>query len=372
MVFKTENNKPFKLRILHISARADIGGGPKHLHDLSKTMSKNYDSYQVIAAPNDTFFPAFKQIANKVVELPHRKLELKKLMELRKLVKDKEINIIHSHGRGAGIYSRLLSYMTNARVVHTFHGIHQVKNFIGLAKDMFDKIFAHRVDHYICVSTDEQKKAEEALYLAYDSKSSVILNGVDTEKFASISPKVNSSEKYLLGTLCRFNFQKGIDIAIECINKNQSFFRSQKIIYIIQGDGEDFHVLKERVEELKLEDIIKLPGPTREPIKFFEKIDAYISFSRWEGFPLSVIEAMAAKKPCILSNVPGHQTFIENELCLSFQLDNDNKLLSNIKNLIHSIETSHNLQNKAISFIQKELTLKKMSEKTCAIYKSLQ
>lgn len=341
------------------------------MYDLSKTMSKNYDCYQIIAAPKDTFLPAYKEIAHKVVEIPHRKFDFKKLIELRNLVIEKEINIIHSHGRGAGIYSRLLSYMTNAKVVHTFHGIHQVKSFIGLAKDMFDKIFAHRIDHYICVSADEQKKAEEALYLAYDSKSSVVLNGVDTEKFSKVSSPDLSKNEFIIGTLCRFNFQKGIDLAIVCLERNQQFFRENRIKYLLQGDGEGFEEMKKLVEEKGLSDIIQMPGATNNPTEFYEKVNAYVSFSRWEGFPLSVIEAMAAKRPCILSDVPGHQTFIENNLCLSFNIDNFDKFIECLDVLIKNNEQMNGLICSASKYISGNLTLERMTASTQKIYNDL-
>lgn len=360
---------PIKKRILHISVRADIGGGPKHLHDLAKTLDKNFDCYQVIAAPNDTFFPAYKEIAHKVIEIPHRKFSWKKFLELRQLIIQKEINIIHSHGRGAGIYSRLLSYCTDAKVVHTFHGIHRVSNFIGFLKDMFDRLFSHRVNHYICVSEDERKKAEQSLYLDYDSKSTVVLNGVDTANFKDISFPL--TDHYHIGCLCRFNFQKGIDLAIDCFEQNQKFMRDHQIQIHIQGDGEDFDELAARVQEAKLNDFVHLPGATKNPIEFFKKIHAYISFARWEGLPLSVIEAMAAKRPCLISNVPGHQTFIENNLSLGFELDHPESFIQALQELKDDPQITTKLTQAAEQYIQENLTLEQMTKKTYQVYQGL-
>lgn len=358
-----------KKRILHISVRADIGGGPKHLKDLATTLSTHFDCYQAIAAPNDVFFESYQDIAQAVIEIPHRRFDVRKFFELRKFIQNNQIQIIHSHGRGAGIYSRLLSYVTNAKVVHTFHGIHRVKSLIGFFKDMFDRIFAHRVNHYICVSEDEKKKAEQSLYLTPDNHCSVVLNGVDAEFFRKISFPL--TETYHIGCLCRFNFQKGIDLAIDCFQKFQQQLRNQNIKIHIQGDGEDFKEMQEKIQQAQLEDFVFLPGSTNEPETFFKKIHCYISFARWEGLPLSVIEAMAARRPCLISNVPGHQTFIENHIAIGFNLDRPDTFMDGLLQLISQPGISKKLCESADHYIEENLTLEIMTQKTFQVYQQV-
>lgn len=362
-----------KKKILYICIRSDLGGGPKHLYDLSRTLMKNYDNYMVIAAPQGHFFSKFKEAAHKIVEIPHRSFSFSSFKELLKIIKDKEINIIHSHGRGAGIYSRLLSYFTNAKVIHTFHGIHRTQSLSGLIKDFFDKVFSHRVNHYICVSEDEKQQADRNLYLDYDAGTSVVLNGVDIEYFRSIQQPSKDIVKdgLTLGYLCRFNFQKGLDIAIPTIAKHKEFYKKNKIKFLIQGDGEKFDIIQKMVLDLSLSEIISMPGATTNPLEFFEKIDAYFSFARWEGFPISVVEAMAARKSCLLSDVVGHQTFIKEDLALSFDLNNPESFVSRIKEMNMDSDKIKNIKQTADQFIEQKLSLEAMTKNTYEIYQGL-
>ena len=77
---------------------------------------------------------------------------------------------------------------------------------------------------------------------------------------------------------------------------------------------------------------------------------------------------MASKRPCILSDVLGHQTFIENDLCLSFDLDYETEFIEKISLLRQSEDLQKQLMKKSDRFLQQNLTLKRMTEQTQSIY----
>ncbi|MEJ2617259.1 MAG: hypothetical protein P8Z35_20075, partial [Ignavibacteriaceae bacterium] len=99
--------------ILIITVRADFGGGPEHIYSLIKELHKENNFY--IACPDD--FPYKNKYTdilgkNRIILIPHRKFKLSYLFGLKNYVKYHEINIIHSHGKGAGIYGRFLSVIS--------------------------------------------------------------------------------------------------------------------------------------------------------------------------------------------------------------------------------------------------------------------
>ncbi len=110
------------LSILHITSRSDYGGGPEHIRQLIKRLSPSFNFF--VACPEDgQYHSAFETYA-RCVPIPERKFSLSRLYALYRFIGDNGIDIIHSHGKGAGAYSRPLGLMTGRPVVHTFHGFH--------------------------------------------------------------------------------------------------------------------------------------------------------------------------------------------------------------------------------------------------------
>lgn len=353
-----------KKHILYITSRSDIGGGPKHLHDLAKTLLTIEKNYSItIAAPSGHYYSKYQKIAHNTILIPFRKFQLSTYLKLIKYIRSNGVTHIHSHGRGAGIYSRLLSLFTNATIIHTFHGIHNENTLIGQVKFFLDFFLKHLTHTFICVSPDELTQAID-YNLSNKNNTCSILNGIDIDQYKDgISSPVNKST---WGTIARFNYQKGYDIALDFISEYQNELRKMNALFIFQGHGETFDQINEKVKALSLSDLITLPGPTTKPIEFFKKINYYISFSRWEGFPISVIEAMACQKPCILSSVVGHKTFIERNTVHSFTTGDFSKLI----NLMKTIDSDSNnlVQVTAQEFLNKELTICTMTKKTARLY----
>ena len=120
-----EINQTNKNSILFISVRADFGGGPQQLYRTVLAIQNEYNIY--VACPDSK--PYFELLADvvgeeRIIRIPHRSFNLFSFLKLLKTIRLKNIDLIHSHGKGAGLYSRLLSKLTAVPCVHTFHGIH--------------------------------------------------------------------------------------------------------------------------------------------------------------------------------------------------------------------------------------------------------
>ena len=327
--------KQKKIKALQISLRADLSGGPKHLNDLLEELS---------AKDKVEFFGAYPkaQDLSKLLEkgtvdsinLPHRFFSFKKYLELFSFCKNKKIDIIHSHGRGAGVYSRLLKF-TGAKIIHTFHGIHHQKTVFGRLKIIMDRCLRFLTDRFIFVSPDEM---EEGLSykLAIPKKSRVILNGVDEQKIKIVSQQASNlsksfsfpKNKIIVGLLGRITYQKGHDLLIEILNKNPHLF--SEYFFVIAGRGEDDKKILNMIQKYQIKNVIMI-GETKTPYSFLNNIDIYLSTSRWEGLPLTVLEALALNKPCLLSDVQGHRDV--REYVTLFDTEEPLQLLEGLKNV---------------------------------------
>ena len=272
-----------------------MGGGPKHLYDLCSSL----DEFEVyIASPlSEPFGKAFQKLSTEHFEIPHRKLSIKKLLQLLIFCKQRGIYLIHSHGRGAGLYSRALA-LFGIKVIHTFHGVHAPKSFKEKSLLVFEKALSFLTKKFISVSENEAQNALN-LELAKNHQIIVINNGINPEDYikSTIGP-----DKKVIGTISRLDPHKNNSELIKFVGQLKDYQ------LLIAGDGEEYQSLNQN-----LPSNVKLLGEVKDIAHFLTTIDIYASSSKGEGLPYSVLEAIASKKKIILSDVSGHQDLVNKE-----------------------------------------------------------
>lgn len=95
-----------------------------------------------------------------------------------------------------------------------------------------------------------------------------------------------------LGRVCH---QKGYDIMLDVFEK-ASRKRPDLRLYII-GDGPDQADIEQQIERLSLSEKVYLLGRKENPYCYMNRMDAFISTSRYEGQPLNIMEAMVVGLP---------------------------------------------------------------------------
>ncbi|MCH2165773.1 MAG: glycosyltransferase [Marinovum sp.] len=119
------------MKILFLTVRADLGGGPEHLLQLIAHAPEGSEVY--VGCPRDEpYHQRYVDFlgAERIIEIPHRSFKLSALRALARVIRQQGIAVVHSHGKGAGLYGRILAAITPAQSVHTFHGLH-VANMAG-------------------------------------------------------------------------------------------------------------------------------------------------------------------------------------------------------------------------------------------------
>ena len=105
------------------------------------------------------------------------------------------------------------------------------------------------------------------------------------------------------------------------------------------GDGPLMKEIKELSKELKIEERVICDGvlPAGEAVlNFLDTIDLYIQFSRTEGMPRAMLEAMARGCPVVASRVGGIPELISKDFLVT--PGNVNDLVQKITKLLNDIE----------------------------------
>lgn len=342
-------NQPYR-RVLIVTSRSDFGGGPIHIKTLIECCRNEIDFY-IVRPDKGDLVDDLDQFAIHSFSIPFRKFSLIAFIKLVFFCFRNRINVVHSHGRGAGFYARFLK-LFGFKIIHTFHGIHDPY--------FFERYFKFFTDKFICVSESESKLAYN-YKLIKKNQEVIIPNGIDSLDVKKNKTNISRSQM-TFGTLCREDQVKNISQQINWINRLNSITDDCK--FIIAGDE------KYKSYSLKSRRIV-FEGVYSSPVEFYKKIDVLVSFSKSEGLPLVVLEALSLGIPCLLSRVPGHIDIIDDNVGSLFSLDDFDDFSNKLLTLLKSPELRKNMSSNAKELVEVKFSKKQMRSKVLNLYKSI-
>lgn len=137
----------------------------------------------------------------------------------------------------------------------------------------------------------------------YYSNSFIVPNGIDID----YNVDERNRDKYI-AYLGRYDINhKGIDILLEAVQLIKNEIRDNGYKLIMHGydpEGISLSFINDFISNNNLTDIISVRGPitnSEDKIQFLSNASAYILTSRYEGFPITVLEALSVDTPCLVS-----------------------------------------------------------------------
>lgn len=302
------------MKILLLTVRADIGGGPEHVFRLAEGLGDAVDLF--IACPDEkpyrSRYEGLKNVTA-VFDLPHRAFRWRALFHLAREVRRHRIGLIHSHGKGAGLYGRLLALITGRACVHTLHGLHvgeygRVKREIYLTLERFLGLMTR---YAICVSDGEHDAVSGARILPA-RKLVTIPNGVVVPQSHALPPPDPAGQLRIV-SVSRYDYQKNPDLIVDIARVLKARIGPGFVIEVL-GEGERLEEMRKISAAAGLDDVLNFAGPHPNPPERFRDADIYLSTSRWEGMPLAVLEAMAQGRTVVASDVVGNRDVVRDGL----------------------------------------------------------
>ena len=298
-----------KSRILFISSSSKLGGGTKLMFMLGEKLNTRFEVFYAI--PHNQIFSKFLNSKNHI-KISERKINLKDILKLRKFIKINSIDLVHAHGKGAGLLARISTLFNKKILVYTFHGIHlKCHNlFIRVCYVAYEFLTGRLDSCKIFVSKSEKIYAKKSnIYIGNSSK--IINNGVQNKKIKYHQKFINKKNKLLhkskinVITICRLVEQKNLEAIFEIAGKLPD------IHFSIIGYGPLFYKFKNFVSRKRIKNIDIL-GLKENVYDYLYEADIYLSTSLYEGLPISILEAMSVGIPIIASNVIGNSDTIIN------------------------------------------------------------
>lgn len=271
---------------------------------------------------------------------------IKNIRIIKKIIKDKNITIIHSHHRMAAMYANLVS---NKKIIKLANAHNTFFN-----KKILTKL-AYKNTHIIAVG--EKVKENLINFYGINKKNiDVIYNAV--KPFCNevkIDNEIDKSKKagyFTIANIGRLSEQKGMEYfikAAEIVKKQNKMTK-----FYIVGSGEDKKKLEILVKEKKMEDSIEFMGFRADVQNIMSQVDLIVLSSLWEGLPLTPMEAFSVGKTIVATSVDGTVEIVK---------DKENGYLVEPRN-------SEELANAICKLIENEPIRKKFEVNALQTYKN--
>lgn len=354
-----------KASIMHITARADWGGGPEHVLQLV-TGLRNAGVLSSIVCPKcEPYWSRYKRILpdDRLLEIASRKVRLRDILRIASHLVENDVRVLHLHGFGAGVIGLLIKFLRPITTVLTLHGAffprpdgesflrRLLRWLLGCVADRIIAVADGELTHAQRMSTGSRKVA-----LCY--------NGVACPDKLPPLP-----DRKLVLSVSRFDFQK--DTSEELAIVAEAYKIVPDIRYVLYGEGSEKASLEDAYAELVAAGVVRFAGTTAALRQAMSNANLFLSSSRWEGLPLAVLEAMSEGMTVLLSDVPGHRELAKR--CNSVVLYEKGNILAaaqKLRSLIADTARRQEIRENVWMTIKRNYSIEVMVQRTIAVYGS--
>jgi glycosyltransferase involved in cell wall biosynthesis len=304
-------------RILVLIKGLGRGGAEQLLVSAAPYLDRTQFEYEIayLLPWKDALVPALRATGLKVHCLEHARGPAW-MFRLKRLVQEREIDLVHAHSPMAGIGARFaLCGPQSPRIVYTEHNLwnyyHPATRWGNLATFGLN-------DHVFAVSKQVQDSIRYPPQLKFLSMPPVetLYHGVDpevTRNWGSVDGVRKElgigQEALVVGTVANFRAQKGYEHLLDAALRVRR--RIPGVRFVLIGQGPLEVAMRRRSERLGLEGTVIFTGYREDVPRLAGAFDVFTLSSLYEGLSIALVEAMVLRKPAVATAVGGIPEVIE-------------------------------------------------------------
>lgn len=346
-------NKKEPIRIAQIMGKWVGGGVEAVVMNYYRNIDRNKVQFDFICDDDSTCIPKeeIENLGGKVILIPPYQKVFKYHKELKKVLKEGNYKIVHSHINALSVFPLWASKSAKVpvRIAHSHSTSNKKEWKKTLLKNVlrpFSKLFA--TDYFCC-----SELAGRWLFgnKTYDQgKVYPLNNAIDVDKF-KYNEKVRKAKRkelniedkdLVIGHIGRFVKQKNHEFLIDIFNEIHK--KNKNTILLLAGDGPLKEAIQNKVKELNLDKNVKFLGQRNDVNELYQAMDLFLFPSLYEGLGMVLIEAQCAGNLCFASTeVPSVAKLTDNLNFISLSTTPE-KWATDILN---KIEQYHRKSNKS-------------------------
>jgi glycosyltransferase involved in cell wall biosynthesis len=316
----------------------------------------------------------YPDIEGKAFKIPMKsRFDLAGISKLCDLIREREIDIIHTHGYKSDILGLIAAKRCGIKCVSTPHGFGEpstwkLKQFIRLGK--FCLRFCDKV-----VPLSQQLLDECIEAGVPDKKLQYVQNGVDLKeveehRLTKTTQVKDNNDERIIGFIGQMIPRKKVDHILEIFDRLHK--KHPNIRLQLLGDGESRAELEQQAKQLSSVDKIEFLGFRNDRLEKLKNFDLFVMSSSDEGIPRCLMEAIAMETPVSAYNIPGiDQLLSHNETALLASYGDKDTLLEYWEQLLFDHELSTKLAKQGREFVLENFSAERMSREYMDIFNQL-
>ena len=363
------------MKIVYLITKSEIGGAQVHLLSLIKyAREKTHEVHLIVGSDGWMKLEAQKLGAktyiNQYVANSFNPIRaLKAILLLRKTINKINPDIVHAHSGAAGFLGRI-SLLGKFKTVFTAHGWSFTPGAPALRRIfavVAEKLSSFFTDKIICVSKFDYNLAKKYAILKEEDLVQ-IYNAVEIPTNFIREDK----EKLEILFIGRLAMPKNLPLFFRAFSDLPKDIQAKANIKII-GDGPLMEECKESAKGFGISSSVSFLGTTTrgELGTYLQSADIFVLPTLWEGFPMTILEAMSYGVPVIASSAGGIPEIVDESVGALVDKNNIKGFTDKLSFLILNKEEREKRGQNARKLIEEKFTLQEMLGKTFALYSDL-
>lgn len=299
------------------------------------------------------------------------------LSKLCKLIRERDIDIIHTHGYKSDILGLLAAKKTHIKCVSTPHGFGEARDLKlkvylrlgGFSLRFFDKV----------VPLSQQLLDETKDFGVDDDRLLYVQNGVDLTEIDKYrgnanqlnqAQPVNQASNKKIGYIGQMIPRKKVRFILEVFDL--LWKKNNGLELLLVGDGEQRNELEQFAKSLGSSESIRFLGFRKDRMEILRDLNLFVMTSSSEGIPRSLMEAMAMEIPVVAYDIPGVDQLISHQQTgLLAPYGGKQKLAMCCERILDNPEYARKIAAEGRRFIVNNFSAQIMAQRYTEIFESL-
>jgi glycosyltransferase involved in cell wall biosynthesis len=357
-----------------VTTASPIGGAQIHVRDLAGAAAAQGHSASVITSGSGAFIEDLRRLGIPVRVLRHLGVPIHPLRDLRALreihaaLVELRPDLIAAHSSKAGILGRLAGRSLRVPVIFTVHGWAFTPGVPSLQAAVYrqaERLVAPLATKFITVSEYDRQLGLAARIAGADRMVTVHNGMPDIAEDRRADP---GRVPVRLVMVARFGAQKDHATLFRALAE----LRDHRWELHLVGEGPLMGEMQALARELGVAERVQFLGQRNDVDRILSQSQISLLVTNWEGFPLSILEAMRAGLPVIASSVGGvSESVIEEETGYLVPRGDARRLRDRIERLLTSPELRVRLGGNGRVRYQREFTLTHSVSRTLDVYRDV-